>query len=63
MNKEWMGGREEWMHGLREGWMVTGGREGRKDGLILVWPAKFRETFREIFISHFAKFLNYFRKI
>jgi hypothetical protein len=21
------------------------------------WPAKFRETFREIFISHFAKFI------
>ncbi len=33
-----------------------------------MWPAKFRETkfretFREIFISHFAKFLNYFREI
>jgi hypothetical protein len=31
--------------------------------LSLAWPAKFRETFREIFISHFAKFLNYFREI
>ncbi len=34
----------------------------------LTWPAKFRETkfretFREIFISHYAKFLNYFREI
>jgi hypothetical protein len=32
------------------------------------WPAKFRETkfremFREIFISHFAKFSNDFREI
>ncbi len=36
--------------------------------LWLAWPAKFRETkfretFREIFISHFAKFSNYFREI
>jgi hypothetical protein len=34
----------------------------------IAWPAKFRETkfcetFHEIFISHFAKFLNYFREI
>jgi hypothetical protein len=30
----------------------------------LGWPAKFREMkFREIFISHFAKFSNDFREI
>jgi hypothetical protein len=33
-------------------------------GRLLGWPAKFRETkFREIFISHFAKFYNDFREI
>jgi hypothetical protein len=36
--------------------------------MVVTWPAKFRETqfretFREIFISHFAKFSNYFREI
>jgi hypothetical protein len=29
----------------------------------VAWPAKFRETFRKIFSSHFIKFSNYFRKI
>ncbi len=31
--------------------------------LTLTLPAKFRETFSEIFISYFAKFSNYFREI
>ncbi len=31
--------------------------------LYIGWPAKFREMFREIFISHFAKFSNDFRGI
>jgi hypothetical protein len=48
--------------------LLTHGGGGGARYFYVAWPAKFRETkfretFREIFISHFVKFLNYFREI